>query len=180
MDRYFIHPFGYYRVIFTPKNLDQLDELVVGFKQFIGSLNLGKMEFAIPSNNAELRNQIPQVHNRILQLAFFPHETNIKLQLITLSENLMISLRCYINERSDTHTFLRQMGGINYVSASFWTGRDPEEENQRYRIDFQVDAKSYTQIQARNHQLLWKGVPITIEVINNPYLRDIEQLPVNL
>lgn len=92
----------------------------------------------------------------------------------------MISLRCYINERSDTHTFLIQMGEKNYVNASFWTVRDPEEENQRYRVDFQVDAKSYTQIQARNHQLPWKGVPITIEVINNPYLRDIEQLPVNL
>lgn len=106
---------------------------------------------------------------------------NIKLQLITLPENLMISLRCYINQPSDFDTFLRLMGGPNNVNSSFWIGRDPEEENQRYRVDFQVDAKSYTQIQARNHELLWRGrgVPIEIEVIENPYLRDIEQLPIN-
>lgn len=174
---YYIDPLGYYRIIFTTENVEQL-------KSFFGEnspfrtvrATIGKITFSLINNNQVRLNK---VQNIISRLVFVPYNTNIKLQLITSQENSMIQLCCYIQQNMTWKSFLVQISRPNYIESSLWLGQEPVPEGDRgFRVDFLVDGKSFSQIQARGRQLPLRGTGplIAFQVVHDPYIFDINRL----
>jgi len=175
---YYIHVFGFYRIKLNKNNVDQLHQLLGGALTgliYISINDHGKIMFKFYNDNQENRNRI---HDRIKELAFKPNIKDVQLPLITLPSNPLITANFYINTYMDWARFRTEISSRNGLSGSFWLHVNTERvEDQVYKLIFDIDAKSYSQIQEMGHELPLDNGSAFVEVNNDPYRNDIANLP---
>jgi len=174
---YYIHVFGFYRIILNKDNVDQLEQLLGDLTDliYISNDDHGKIMFKFYDDCQENRNRI---HVRIKELAFKPNVKDVQLPLITLPSNPLITANFYINTNMDWEKFRTEISFRNGLSASFWLYVNTERvEGQVHKLVFYIDGKSYSQIQEMRHELPLDNGSAFVEVNNDPYWNDIANLP---
>ena len=178
---YFMHAFGFYKTILNKINRDQLELLfgdgLMSLMQVLRS-DRGKISFSFLNDNQEHRNLI---HNRITALAFIPNNKDVQLPLITLPENLLITVYFYTNDNMDWDRLLVKLSNPNRLDGSLWIYVNTvEDESQGFKVIFRVDGKTHSIILDMERQLNLNGgiVNIIDENNGNPYQNDMNNLPV--
>lgn len=175
---YFIHVYGFYKIILKEKNTGELEQLLgddLTSLISIPSNKQGKILFKILNDSQEYRDRL---FSGLLQLAFVPRGKDMQLPLVTLPRNPLVKVFFRNDTYIDWDKFMINISLPNGISASYWTYEDTvQDESHGYKIIFNIDGKSYSQIQEMGHLLPLKNRKVRIEVDDDPYLTDINNLP---
>jgi len=183
-----MHPFGYYKNILTRRNERQLKRLIgEELNSFIFPLKTEQGKILI-----EFRNKIieddqhlnrNQLRDKLKNLAFTQHNRTEQLPLVLLARNELFMMSCCINSDTDWDTFMIQISNSNGLCASRWKHHETEEiitnGNRMFKITFFVDAKNYIMIQQTTSRFTFNRTLVDIDIVGNPYLHDIQLLPVH-
>lgn len=175
---HYIHAFGFYKIKLNDVNVDQLKLLLGDTLTDLINISIndqGKIMFKLFGDIQERRDLI---HNRIIQLVFKPNNVDVKLPLITLPSNLPITVNFYVGTNMDWEKFRKEISSQNGLSGSFWHYVGTERnEGQGYKLIFDIEGKSYSQIKEMGHELQLDNERVFVEVNNDPYRNDIDNLP---
>ncbi|XP_070509128.1 uncharacterized protein [Chironomus tepperi] len=173
---YYITPYGYYMLILNHLNIEEFESLIGELISliYITKNEQGKLSFKLWNESQQNRDLL---HAKIKELSFIPHNMDVQLPLIIRHTNLLVQVSCLVNRDEVFYSLIRDLSLPNGMSASHWMQVDLIPDGDRFRMIFEIDGKSYSQIQAMNHQLDFRGGRIDVRVEFDPYEADIRSLP---